>query len=50
MESSRDVESAKPRKYYLHSEYGGIIFEKLCAHCLEIVEIMNNLINSKDVE
>ena len=49
LESSWDVESAKPRKYYRLSEYGGIIFEKLCTHWFDIVENMNNLINSKDV-
>jgi PadR family transcriptional regulator, regulatory protein PadR len=48
LESSWDVESTKPRKYYQLSEYGKTIYEKLCAHWFCMVENMNKIIN-KDV-
>ena len=44
LESSWDVESAKPRKYYQLSEYGRGIYRRLCAQWFEIVQNMNNLI------
>ncbi len=44
LESSWDVESAKPRKYYQLSEYGREIYRRLCTQWFEIVENMNNLI------
>jgi PadR family transcriptional regulator, regulatory protein PadR len=50
LESSWDVGSAKPRKYYKLSEYGGVIFERLRAHWFDIVENMNSLINCEDVK
>lgn len=49
LESSWDVESAKPRKYYKLSAYGSAIYEKLCRHWTEMVETMDRLINEKDV-
>ncbi|HWR62609.1 MAG TPA: helix-turn-helix transcriptional regulator [Clostridia bacterium] len=48
LESSWDVESAKPRKYYQLSEYGGELYRRLCAQWFELVDNMNNLI--EDVE
>ncbi len=48
LESSWDVESAKPRKYYQLSECGREIYKRLCTQWFDIVENMNNLI--KDVE
>jgi PadR family transcriptional regulator PadR len=50
LESSWDVESTKPRKYYKLSEYGATVYEKLSRHWLEMVEVMNRLINEKDVK
>jgi PadR family transcriptional regulator, regulatory protein PadR len=47
LESSWDVESAKPRKYYGLSEYGKTIYEKLCSQWLGMVNIMDNLINEE---
>lgn len=49
LESSWDVESAKPRKYYQLSEYGRDMFERLCAQWFNIAENMNKLINCEDV-
>lgn len=48
LESSWDVESAKPRKYYKLSGYGKIIYERLCSHWTEMVETMNRLIKEKE--
>ncbi len=50
LESSWDVESAKPRKYYKISAYGKEIYERLCRHWSEMVETMERLINEKDVK
>lgn len=50
LESSWDVESAKPRKYYKLSDYGNEIYEKLCRHWTEMVEKMDKLINNKEVK
>lgn len=49
LESSWDVESAKPRKYYQLSEYGKIIYRKLREHWFGMVLNINKLINSEDV-
>lgn len=49
LESSWDVGSAKPRKYYQLSECGRNIYEKLCSHWFDMVDNMNQLINCKDV-
>jgi PadR family transcriptional regulator, regulatory protein PadR len=48
LESSWDVESAKPRKYYQMSEYGRTIYEKLCTRWFGMVENMNHLIHNKE--
>lgn len=50
LESSWDVESAKPRKYYRLSSYGLEVYGKLCAQWLGMVENMGKLINSEDVK
>lgn len=50
LESSWDVESAKPRKYYKLSEYGKTIYEKLREHWFGMVLNINKLINSEDVK
>ena len=47
LESSWDVESAKPRKYYKLSVYGCTIYEKLCRHWAEMVETMDRLIKER---
>lgn len=44
LESSWDVESAKPRKYYGLSEYGKTIYKKLCHQWFSMVQSMDNLI------
>lgn len=50
LESSWDVESAKPRKYYKISQYGKEIYQRLCKHWSEMIEVMERLINEKDVK
>lgn len=50
LESSWDVESAKPRKYYQLSEYGKTIYGKLREHWFGMVLNINKLINSEDVK
>lgn len=49
LESSWDVGSAKPRKYYQLSAYGKEMFDKLCAQWFYMVENMNKLINGEEV-
>jgi PadR family transcriptional regulator, regulatory protein PadR len=49
LESNWDVESAKPRKYYKRSVYGGAIYDRLCQHWIEMVRKVNKLINEEDV-
>jgi PadR family transcriptional regulator, regulatory protein PadR len=49
LESSWDVESAKPRKYYKLSDLGNTIYDKLCRHWSEMVEKMDRLINMKEL-
>jgi DNA-binding PadR family transcriptional regulator len=50
LESSWDVESAKPRKYYKRSDNGNTIYDKLCRHWIEMVEKMDRLINNREVK
>lgn len=50
LESSWDVESAKPRKYYKLSDYGNETYNKLCRHWTEMVAKMDKLINHKEVK
>lgn len=50
LESSWDVESAKPRKYYQLSEYGRAVYEKLCSHWNLMVDTMNKLLESEEVK
>jgi DNA-binding PadR family transcriptional regulator len=47
LESSWDVESTKPRKYYGLSDYGRTIYEELCRQWFAIVGSINNLINEE---
>lgn len=49
LESSWDVESTKPRKYYKLSDFGIGIYDRLCKHWTEMAEKMDKLINEKDV-
>lgn len=49
LESSWDVESTKPRKYYQLSEYGKTIYGRLREHWFGMVLNINKLINSEDV-
>lgn len=45
LQSSWDVESAKPRKYYELSSYGKEIYEKLCTQWITMTESISKLIN-----
>jgi PadR family transcriptional regulator, regulatory protein PadR len=45
LQSSWDVESAKPRKYYELSSYGKEIYEKLCKQWITMTESISKLIN-----
>jgi DNA-binding PadR family transcriptional regulator len=47
LESSWDVESAKPRKYYGLSDYGRTIYDELCTQWFAMVGSINNLINEE---
>lgn len=47
LESSWDTESSKPRKYYVLSEYGKIVYEKLCSQWTEMVEKINMLMDEQ---
>lgn len=49
LESSWDVESSKPRKYYGLSDYGRIIYDKLCEQWIRMSETVNRLINDEGV-
>ena len=49
LESSWDVESAKPRKYYKLSAYGLTIYDRLRRHWEDMVQTMDQLINEKGV-
>lgn len=49
LESNWDTESAKPRKYYIMSEYGKEIYDRLCRQWADMVAVMNSLINEKEV-
>ncbi len=50
LESSWDVESAKPRKYYGLSDYGKTVYKRLCDQWVSMTDSINALINDKDVE
>jgi len=50
LESSWDVESAKPRKYYKLSDYGNTVYNRLCLHWTEMVKKMDRLINIEEVK
>lgn len=50
LESSWDVESSKPRKYYKISKYGEEIYSKLCSHWNDMVAKMDALINEREVK
>jgi DNA-binding PadR family transcriptional regulator len=50
LESSWDVESSKPRKYYQLSEYGKNTYDKLREYWADMVQNINKLINEKDVK
>lgn len=50
LESSWDVESSKPRKYYQLSEYGKNTYDKLREYWADMVRNINKLINEKDVK
>lgn len=50
LESSWDVESSKPRKYYKMSAYGQKIYDKLCKHWIEMNKRIDALINEKEVK
>lgn len=50
LESSWDVGSAKPRKYYQLSEYGKATYDKLRKHWFEMVENINKLIIDEEVK
>lgn len=41
LESSWDVDAAKPRKYYKLSRYGADVYEDLCAQWFKMVESLN---------
>ena len=47
LESSWDTESSKPRKYYVLSEYGKTVYEKLCSQWIEMVEKINMLMDDQ---
>ncbi len=47
LESSWDVESTKPRKYYGLNDYGKTIYEKLCSQWFSMVNSIDNLINGE---
>jgi DNA-binding PadR family transcriptional regulator len=49
LESSWDVESTKPRKYYKLSTSGHTIYDRLCQHWREMVGRIDKLINVGDV-
>jgi len=49
LESNWDVESAKPRKYYVLSDAGKEVHKKLCSQWFDLTERMNRLIDNKDV-
>lgn len=50
LQSSWDVESTKPRKYYELSSYGREIYKKLCEQWIKMTESMSRLINEDGVE
>lgn len=50
LESSWDVESAKPRKYYQLSEYGKTTYDKLRQYWFDMVQNINRLINKEDLK
>lgn len=45
LQSSWDVESTKPRKYYELSSYGKEIYEKLCTQWITMTDSISKLIN-----
>lgn len=45
LQSSWDVESAKPRKYYELSSYGKEIYMKLCTQWITMTDSISKLIN-----
>lgn len=47
LKSEWETSGAKPRKYYVTSELGNQVFEKLKIHWFDIVNHMNKLINSR---
>ena len=49
LESNWDVESAKPRKYYVLNTAGKEVHRKLCNQWFDLTERMNSLIDNKDV-
>jgi len=44
LESSWDVGSSKPRKYYQLSDYGRTIYIQLCDHWFSMIENMNKIL------
>lgn len=44
LESSWDVGSSKPRKYYQLSDFGREIYTQLCDHWFNMVENMNKIL------
>ncbi|MFZ5353685.1 MAG: PadR family transcriptional regulator [Bacillota bacterium] len=48
LESSWDTEASKPRKYYVLSEYGREIYERLSKSWFEMARNMENLLKGKE--
>lgn len=48
LKSSWNTESAKPRKYYKISDYGEVIYKKLCKEYFDIVNSTNKLIMEEE--
>lgn len=48
LESSWEMESAKPRKYYKLSEYGRYIYKKLCEQWFVMTRHMDALIKGEE--
>ena len=49
LESSWDVESSKPRKYYQLNKFGEEVYDKLRHHWYKMTEIMNEVLLEKEV-
>ncbi|GIO27261.1 PadR family transcriptional regulator [Ornithinibacillus bavariensis] len=50
LESKWDTNEARPRKYYVLSEVGQKVFEKLCVEWESIVQSLEGLITNKGVD